>query len=43
MTVSLAITRRVMEFAHLTENLQLLNTLSNLGGTWPRFFVLNGN
>jgi len=20
----------------------LLNTLSNLGGTWPRFFVLNG-
>lgn len=21
---------------------QLLNTISNLGGTWPRFFVLNG-
>jgi hypothetical protein len=21
---------------------QLLNTISNLGGTWPRFFVLKG-
>ena len=25
---------------HLVE--QLLNTFSNLGGTWPKFFVLKG-
>lgn len=25
-----------------TTHLQLLNTVSNLGGTWPRYFVLRG-
>lgn len=35
--------RRSLVFQNFQPMMQLLNTFSNMGGTWPKWFVLKGN